>query len=346
MEHVVRGQRIGAGAARCRARSDSASVNGANDTEAELLARDGHRLRSQSRGRRSSSVRGRPLTGALAPVDEAGGDGDALLAGEAGAREADRRHREVRACLRGDRHRREHRALREMDFFGAGPAGLLEVADQHRFLPLQRRRGSGCFRRASAPDRSGSRPTSTFAASIAGSSRGRSVVARMFSSAFLANSTSVARSSPPSRVDRLARRVARALPVVAVAHARRLIEQHDDLARAAADARRASAPCGMNGRANAATISSDRRRRAAAAGTSGGCAAAAPTDTGIRRTNISDGKHDHALAFALNQVDQHRNRQRADADQEERSQETTSAFTCGTTGLIGPASSVRGSTGS
>jgi len=75
--------------------------------------------------------------------------------------------------------------------------------------------------------------------------------------------------------------------VIAVAHARRLIEQDDDLARSAAD-RRGTVPWRVNGRAKAATISAIaaarisssaqwrmRRRR---------------TDWyGMRRTNISDG---------------------------------------------------------
>ena len=77
----------------------------------------------------------------------------------------------------------------------------------------------------------------------------------MFSSAFLREQHErravVARRAPRSTVRAAS---LRALPVIAVAHARRLIEQDDDLARAAGG-RRGDRALRKNGRANAATIS-------------------------------------------------------------------------------------------
>ena len=122
-------------------------------------------------------------------------------------------------------------------------------------------------------------PDVTLAASTAWPSRRRSLVARTFSSAFLANSTSVALSSPPSPSIGLAGRLACALPVIAVAHAGRLIEQHDDLARAARRGHRQRALRDERPRERG-DDQQDAPPPAAAAGASGGCCGAAPTDTG------------------------------------------------------------------
>ena len=297
----------------------SASVNGANVTDADALARDVHRLRLDLVAvdlERHRHV-GRRL-GAL--VGDAGGDGDALLAGERRAREGDRRHREVRSPSAADRHRRQRHALGEVDVLGAAPAGLLEVGDQDRFAPLQRRARRGCSRPASAPGRSASRPTSTFAASSAASSRPRSEVARMFSSALRLNSTSVARSSAPSESIALRAASLRALPVIAVAHARRLIEQDDDLAAAAGGGERRRGALREERPRERRDDQRDRRRAHQQQRTSGGSAAAAPTDT--------ESLHEHQrrelddpLPLALNQVHEHRNGDGAEADEEERGQE-------------------------
>ena len=68
--------------ARRRARSASASVNCANDTDADACGATVDWLASRSRGRRSSSVTGTSLARLVALVGEAGGDRHALLARE------------------------------------------------------------------------------------------------------------------------------------------------------------------------------------------------------------------------------------------------------------------------
>ena len=185
-------------------------------------------------------------------------DRDALLARERRARSATDGTRQFGRLERRDRHRRERHALGEVDLLLPLPAGLLEVADEDRFLARQRRAARGCSPRASAPGRSAcasdddlrrrrSRPRAA----------PRSDVAR---TVLLGVSCRTARASRGRRrrapATTLRARLARALPVVAVAHAGRLIEQDDDLARAGRGGRGLDAdPAVKNGRANAATIS-------------------------------------------------------------------------------------------
>jgi hypothetical protein len=90
------------------------------------------------------------------------------------------------------------------------------------------------------------------------------------------------------RIDGTPRRVNRPLPAVAVAHARRVVEQDRQFAVAAGrcKGRHAAREEGPRERPQRSMRSPPR---ASAAGTSGGCAAGAPTGTGIFWMNISDG---------------------------------------------------------
>src|SRR5438309_180794 len=81
-----------------------------------------------------------------AAVGDAGGDRDPLLAREARARERDRRDGEVRRLVGGHRHGRQRRAFRKMHVLGAGPARLLEIADENCLAPAARRSAQNALR--------------------------------------------------------------------------------------------------------------------------------------------------------------------------------------------------------
>ena len=197
----------------------------------------------------------------------------------------------------GDRDRRQHRAIRQLDLLGAGPAGLLKVADEHHFLVLERRCAQDALRQLecrTVARRAGRRPSRRRSPGRAAT---RSLVARTFSSAFLENSTSVARSSPPRPSIGLPGCLSCLLPAIAVAHAGRLVEQHDDLARA--DRRR--------DRQRALRKERPRERRdqsagsprpAGPAGTSDECCGAAPTDRGCAAGTSARGIRRRACARA------------------------------------------------
>ena len=116
--------------------------------------------------------------------------------------------------------------------------------------------------------------------------------------------------------DRGARGVLRARPVIAVAHARRLIEQDDDLARAAADGRGDRALAEERPRERG----DDQRDRRGAHQQQRPVADAPPPHRLIRNPphEHQRRKLDDALLLALNQVDQHRDGDRAEAEQKNR----------------------------
>ncbi len=140
-------------------------------------------------------------------------------------------------------------------------------ADSLRMLPASF--SAGPYRVAPAP---GWIPVT------AASSRLRSDVERSATSAFDAKNTTEPRSDGFRPLIVLLRRRERVLPAIAVAHAVRAIEEHDDFARAAA-ARGRRRPCAGRTDARTPARSAPAPPAAARAAASAGSAGAAPTDT-------------------------------------------------------------------
>ena len=257
----------------------SASVNCANETDADACGATVAVSRLESRGRRSSSVTGTSVERLVALVADAGGDGDALLAGERRAREGDRRHRRGSTVFGdGDRDGAERHALGEVHVLGPGPAGFWKSLISTASRALERRAAEdalGELQRRAVARRARRRPSRRRSPPRA--ARGpRSRACSPRRSCRTARAWRGRRRRGRGRRSRA--RVLRAcVPVVAVAHARRLIEQDDEFARAAAGRRGDRA---LRGRTAARTPRRSARSppRASAAGASGGCAAGAPTD--------------------------------------------------------------------
>ena len=204
-----------------------------------------------------------------------------------GAAERHRRHGKVRGVRRSDRHGADRHAVGEAHFFRSAPAGVLEIADQHRLAALERRPAEDAFRelqRGAVARRARSHARRVDRAP-------RAACGPRWRACSLRRCARRARASRGRRRRGPARPRAprpRAIPVVAVAHARRLIEQDDDLARAAADRRGRGALCRRNGRANAATMSAMAAARSSSS-TQWRIRRRRTDWYGIRRTNISDG---------------------------------------------------------
>ena len=250
-----------------------------NVTDAAALAPTFDVLRLDRHARRPRARRGRRLSASRrgsrcrrSPSRAPGPENDC-------ARKRDGRHGDVRASRRRDRAPASRVALGEVDVFGAGPAGALEVADEDRLAARAASSAAGCSRRASAPGRSASSRRQLSRCRSPTSSRPRSDGRAHALFGVAAEEDERRAIVAAERVDGLMRRVLRLLPVIAVAHARRVVEQDHDLARAADAAAAAAASCLRNGRANAEHDQQRAPRSASAAAPSGGSAAGAPTDT-------------------------------------------------------------------
>ena len=246
-------------------------------------------------------------------IRDAARHGDAVLVFEPRPLDRDRRDRQVRGRLVTDRDRRQHRAVRQPHVVSAWrlfPPAALEVADQTRLRGVAAATRRGDCRAASARARTAWRPA-------------RRPLSRAPRAAVRGRPSSGPRGRRPSKRARAmrghrptARRwrwraAACALrPPIAIPHAVELIEQ-----RRPARARRPASrpPASASGRTAArtpATISASAARRISSSASAR--MRRRRTDWyGIRRRNISDGNSHDALLLALNQVHQHRNRERA-----------------------------------
>ena len=316
VEDVVGRQRIGAGA------DHPAYVR---SREREL--REGHRRRRVGRHRgplglnlvavdrqRHRNVREQ----LVAFVAEAGSHGDPLLPRESGPSERHRGHREIHRARRRHRHGADRHPLGEMHFFRSGPAGSLEVADEDRLPAFQRRPAQDALRklqRGAIARRSGSHFRGVDGAFEPPAVRRRAHV-------LFGISRKQRERRPVVRAhaaDHAPRRLTCFVPVVAVAHAGRLIEEDDDIARAAAHRGRRRAPAQERSRERG----DDERHRRRAEQQQEPVPDAPAADGLVRNAPHEHQRRElhHAFPLALNQMEQHRHGDRAQSEHEEWSEE-------------------------
>jgi len=248
-------------------------------------------------------------------VRHAGRHGDALLVGERGARKRHGGNGEVGGITRSDGNGRQRDGLAEMHVLGAGPSGLLKIGDQDRLAPLERRARQDALGQLQCG------PVPSGAGRHLRRAEGRleaSPIARGAHVLFGIAAEQHERGPVvgANRVDSRTRGVGGALPAVAVAHARRLVEQDDDLAAAAGGGDRGRRALGEEG---------PRERRHDERDRGGAHEQQEPMpDTAAPHGLVRNLLHEHqrrkvddALALALNQVHEDRHDDRAETEKEQ-----------------------------